>query len=242
MRVLVTRAADQARATAARLEAMGHTAVVAPLTRLVHDHAVDLPRAGTAAVVVTSANALAALEGRDDLAALRTLPLFAVGRRTAAAARDLGFAKVISADGDRDDLARLICANLSVDAGALLWIAGRDRTPGFAEALAASGFRVVEREVYRSEEVGELPAETIAALARGEIDAIAVYSPRSASLIVAALGACGFSPTSSGPSIHAISEAAARPFRDVGAAPIVAERPEESALLATLAPPTTGGA
>lgn len=242
MRVLVTRAADQAEATAARLEALGHTAVVAPLTRLVFDAEIELPLAGTAALVVTSANALAALKGRTDLDALRALPLFAVGRRTAAAARDLGFATVVSADGDRDDLARLICANLSVDAGALLWLAGRDRTPGFAETLAERGFRVVEREIYRSEEIGEFPPETAAALARGEIDAIAVYSPRSASLIVAAWTACGFSPTSSGLAIHAISEAAARPFREIGATTIVAARPEESALLATLAPPDAGGA
>ena len=46
MRILVTRAADQAEATAARLAAIGHESVVAPLSRVVFDREIALPLTG----------------------------------------------------------------------------------------------------------------------------------------------------------------------------------------------------
>ena len=242
MRVLVTRAADQARATAIRLAALGHEAVLAPLTSLVFDREVALPHAGVAALVATSTNAVEALNGRADLADLLGIPMFVVGARTARAARALGFACVISADGDRTDLVTRLAADLAPGPAKppmrLLWLAGRDRTETFAEDLRARGFLVDVAEVYRAEEGGQLTDEIAADLAAGRIDAIAVYSPRSGNLLLTALLARGFSPSSKRPIIHAISEAAASAFRAAGwPEVIVASRPDEAALLATFGSP-----
>jgi len=244
MRILVTRAADQAEATAARLAAMGHEAVVAPLTRVVFDRRIALPLGGVGALVATSTNAVEALAGRADLPALARLPLFVVGARTARAARDLGFAEVSSADGDRSDLVRLIAASREPAAGRLLWIAGRDRTRIFADELGAKGFGVDVVEVYRAEDASTFSPEVVAELRAGKIDAIAVYSPRSGALILQALAACGFSPASPGPAIHAISEATARGFRAVWRGDVVvAARPDEAALTETFERPApVGGA
>ena len=234
MRVLVTRAEDQGRTTKARLEAAGLDGIVAPLTRIVLDGDVELPLAGVQAVTVTSLNGVAALALNDAAEHLRALPLFAVGDRTAAAARARGFRDVRSAAGDRTALAGLLVATLSPNGGALLWAAGADRTADFAPLLEAAGFEIRVAEVYRSEAVTDLPDVVAADLADGRIDAVAVYSPRSAEILVDALRARGFSPSSSSFRIHAISDAAAEPLRRAGYDRIVvAERPDESGLLVT---------
>lgn len=238
MRILVTRAADQAEATAARLAAIGHESVVAPLSRVVFDREIALPLTGVGALIATSTNGIEALANRADLAALRQKPLFVVGARTARAARDLGFADVTSADGDRSDLVRLIVATRAPSEGRLLWIAGRDRTKIFATELGAKGFAVDVVEVYRAEDMASFSPEVVAELRSGKIDAIAVYSPRSGALILQALAACGFSPASPGPAIHAISEATARGFRAVWRGDVVvAARPDEAALTETFERP-----
>ena len=245
MRILVTRAADQARATAIRLATLGHEAVVAPLTSVVFDRDVAVSRDGVAALVATSTNAVEALEGRADLADLLGVPMFVVGARTARAARALGFSCVISADGDRTDLVTRLTTDLAPDTAKaalrLVWLAGRDRTETFAEELRNRGFVVEVVEVYRAEEGGPLPDQIAADLETGRIDAIAVYSPRSGGVLLSALLARGFSPSSNRPVIHAISEAAASAFRAAGwPEVIVASRPDEAALLATFGAPMGG--
>lgn len=234
MRVLVTRAEDQGRATKARLEAAGLDGVVAPLTRIVLDGDVDLDLASVQAILVTSLNGVAALALNPAADRARALPLLAVGERTARAARDRGFTDVASADGDRRALAALAADRLDPARGPLLWAAGADRTADLVDDLEARGFTVRIVELYRAEAVATLPDGVAADLAGGRIDAIAVYSPRSAEILVEALAARGFSPTDSRFRIHAISEATAEPLRRAGyARVVVAERPDEPGLLVT---------
>ena len=84
MRVVVTRPQADGERTAAALEALGHEVLVAPLMRI-EPIAADL--AGTwSAIVITSANALQAAPATID----KTLPVFAVGDRSAEAARRAG--------------------------------------------------------------------------------------------------------------------------------------------------------
>ncbi len=234
MRILVIRPEREARATAARLAALGHEAIVAPTMRVEFDTTIALPREGVAALLVTSANAVDALGRRSDLSSLVDLPVYAVGRRTAEAARAAGFARVVSADGDRHALLDTVAAARSLADGRLLWAAGRDRTGDLPGEFAARGFEVVTVEVYRAEAVDGLPETVIAAFRAREIDAVTIHSPRSAALLVERLVAAGLDPASPGSSFHAISEAAAQPLREAGCADvIVAARPDETALLET---------
>ena len=106
MRLVVTRPQADSERTAAVLRARGHEVLVAPLLR-VEPVAADL--SGTwGAVIITSANAPGAIAGNPACKALFNLPLFAVGRRSADAARQAGFADVTSAGGDVRDLVQLI--------------------------------------------------------------------------------------------------------------------------------------
>src|SRR5436305_15047811 len=104
MRVAVTRPQIDAERTAQALRARGHEVLLAPLMR-VEAIAADLSGVWSA-VVITSANALTAVAQNAALTKLQKLPLFAVGQRSAAAAN--GFAQIHSADGDVNDLVRLM--------------------------------------------------------------------------------------------------------------------------------------
>lgn len=238
MRVLVTRPTSDAKATADRLVALGHDVLLAPLMRIVADPAVALPLDGVAALLVTSRNAAEALAARPDRDALAARPVFAVGDRTAATLRRAGFADVLSADGDRHALRALVAATLAPTDGTLLWAAGADRTGDLVAEFAECGFRTVIAEVYRAEAVDHLPAAVEAALAAGTVDAVAVYSPRSARILVERLAALGGPAASPRLCIHAISEAALQPFRAAGWGNLVAAaRPKEDALMETFRRP-----
>src|SRR5690242_14549847 len=99
------------------------------------------------AVILTSANALTAIAAHPARGALLKLPVYAVGRRSADAAREAGFADVSSADGDARDLVRLIVARHTTKAP-LLYLAGEDRAGDLVGDLAAHGIAVEFRIVY----------------------------------------------------------------------------------------------
>ncbi|MEJ1938075.1 uroporphyrinogen-III synthase, partial [Nostoc sp. NIES-2111] len=105
MRVLVTRAADDAGATAERLRALGHTPVLAPLGS-VRTLPAAWPDPLPDALAATSAHAFPGLMPLPAEAG--QIPSFAVGDRTAAAAREAGFATVETGQGDGGTLAALM--------------------------------------------------------------------------------------------------------------------------------------
>ncbi len=234
MRVLVTRAEEQGRATGKRLEAAGHDAVTAPLVRTVLDGDAEIALDGVQGLLVTSVNAVTALCLRPDADAFRALPTFAVGDKTARAALDRGFQNTVSASGNRHDLVALVAGRLDPLDGPILWAAGEDRTAELEDDLVARGFTVRVAVVYRVEPVETLPEGVADDLRSGRIDAVAVYSPKSAEILVDALAARGITAETSSFRIHAISEAAAAPLRKAGFdRVVVAARPDEPGLLVT---------
>lgn len=234
MRVLVTRAEEQGRATGKRLEAAGHDAVTAPLVRTVLDGDAEIAIDGVQGLLVTSVNAVTALCLRPDADAFRALPTFAVGDKTARAALDRGFQNTLSASGNRHDLVALVAGRLDPLDGPILWAAGEDRTADLEDDLVARGFSVRVAVVYRVEPVETLPEGVADDLRSGRIDAVAVYSPKSAEILVDALAARGITAETSSFRIHAISEAAAAPLRKAGFdRVVVAARPDEPGLLVT---------
>src|SRR5438045_1827017 len=110
MRLLVTRPEPAGARTAARLRASVHDVLVTPVLQIEFVPDPEFGDAPFGALVLTSANAVAALAQHKRLRELRTLPAYTVGRRTAEAIRTLGFTPV-SADGNQDDLVALIGAH-----------------------------------------------------------------------------------------------------------------------------------
>jgi len=112
VRILVTRPAVDAARTAAALRVCGHEAIVASLLTIEYLPNTALGEGPWSAIAVTSANAAHAIAAHKRRGELRHFPVFAVGRQSAQELRAEGFADVISADGDVDDLAALVAARL----------------------------------------------------------------------------------------------------------------------------------
>src|SRR4051812_43799786 len=174
MYVLVTRPEPAAARTAAALVARGHQAWKVPLLRI-ESLAADLSGSWSG-VIITSANAPAA--ARDNPALLK-LPVFAVGERSAEAARAAGFTNVSSAGGDFHDLLRLLRERKTAAKAPLLYLAGEDRAADLVGELAASGVAAEMRVVYRAV-TAPFPDELIAALESGDVQAVVHFSKRSA--------------------------------------------------------------
>jgi uroporphyrinogen-III synthase len=154
MRVLVTRPEPASARTAAELERRGHQPIPLPLMRAIQqpEALVPAPSPGTAALAVTSAEAMRVLKALPDEVRRHylALPAFAVGRVTARAAKDAGFEDVSVADGDGLSLASLLIATTKPDADArILYLTGTPRTPVFETSLAQAGHRTDVRECYR---------------------------------------------------------------------------------------------
>ena len=229
MRVLVCRPAAQANRTASRLTELGHRPLVAPVLTIVPTQALP-PPGELDAIVVTSRNAVAALEPhRARFGATR---VFAVGPRTAEALAEAGFAELRIASGDGASLAAAVIAGTETGAR-LLHIAGRDRRPEPARSLREAGRQVDVWEAYAAEPALVLPEPARAALASGSVDAVLHYSARSAELLVRLVREAGLAAPFLAPRHLCLSAAVAAALGDMPRLAVAAE-PGEDRLLALL--------
>jgi uroporphyrinogen-III synthase len=250
---LVLRPEPGACATAAAARALGYPTTVAPLFRvrpLPPDPAV---LAGPFdALLLTSANAVRMLpprpaglvpaagrppsfprldQGRGDgegtaadwLAPLRSLPVYAVGQATAAAARAAGFAAVVAGEGDA---AAIMARAAAAGCRRLLHLAGREH-----RAVAMAGIGVERAIVYAADAVDALPPAAARAVADGAVALL--HSPRAAALFGALVDAAGLSRAVV--AVAALSPAVAAAAGPGWAAVAAAARPTDAALLAVVA-------
>ncbi len=206
--------------------------MLAPLMR-VETIAADLAGAWSG-VIATSANALRALDAAQA-ADLDNLPVFVVGRRTGEAAHELGFADVISANGDGGDLAELItarCAHAKVGTPApLLYLAGEDRAFDLEGELRGMSIAATTVTIYRAVTT-PYPAELSGALRGGTVDAVLHFSRRSAENYVAGATTAGIAALALTPRQLCLSPQIAEPLQKAGATQVrIAARPDEAALL-----------
>jgi uroporphyrinogen-III synthase len=181
-RALITRPQEDAADVAVALARRGITPVLAPMMRIVlQDDDVDRELSAVQALLFTSRNGVRAF---CRASSRRDLPALAVGDSTAALARDNGFLEVHSAGGDSDDLARLAIDTLNPSDGSLFHAAGETIAGTLFERLTAAGFTVVRRTLYDAVPVDQLSPETQAALQRGTLDYVLLFSPRTARVFV----------------------------------------------------------
>lgn len=188
-------------ATVARIIAEGLEAIPLPLF-VVGPVAWDAPDAASYdALLVTSANAIR--HGGVELERLQTLPVFAVGRATAAAARAAGFVV-------RDVGSGGVAAIVGRAQGArLLHLAGRDRVRSGTNAVT----------VYASDAIVVDPAPLLESVAL-------IHSARAAARLAE------IAPDRSRIALAAISLAAAAAAGSGWSALAVAHRPTDAALIA----------
>lgn len=189
MLIAVTRPEEDAGPLTAKLEAMGHEVVMAPLLAIKPRAHVSIPDLPWQAIAVTSANGIRALPQDHKLALFRTLT---VGPQSLKQARAAGFAAEAHG-GDVNGLAAFIRAALKPQAGPILYLSGAETAGDLAAQLEAAGFdchRVVLYDAAPAERLGA--AEE--ALRSGAMDAVLLYSPRSARIWRGLVEAAGLSP------------------------------------------------
>lgn len=181
MRILVTRPRPDADALSERLTALGHGVVVDPLLRVQFIDFTVPPERPRQAVVITSRNALRALERHPEtIDSLRSTPLFAVGAATASHARALGFADVRPGPGTAAQLARQIADTADPAGGPLLCLTGEVTAYDLPAALDPLGFTLETIVAYRTIAATQFSAETVNGLVSGGIDAVLLMSARTA--------------------------------------------------------------
>jgi uroporphyrinogen-III synthase len=239
MAILVTRPLPDGEITAAALRAKGFEVLLAPMLRFEPVALHDDSDALYGAVIVTSANALRAIETRLSGSPLLKLPLFAVGEHTADAARAAGFIQVISANGDAAGLRECIQASVKAralkKASPLLYLAGADLAGDLPGELGERGFTVVTQTTYRMIAAPDLPEQTREAFAADEVEAVLHYSQRSARAFIEAARAAGVEVSALSLPQYCLSAGIATVVRDAGATRVVvASSPDENALFAAL--------
>lgn len=235
MRIVLTRPQEDSERTAAALRAKGHDVLIAPLLRV---EPVDAKlRTNWGGVIITSAHAamaLAQLPARDGLI---KLPLFAVGKRTADAAREVGFTDIVIAGGDVRDLLRTIVARRADEKGPLLYLAGEDRSGDLIGDLTVRGIAAEMAVIYRAA-AAPFSHELIEALKAGEIDAVLHFSKRSAESYLAGARTAGIADPALAVGHYCLSAQIAAPLAAVGAARVhIAKKPDEAGLIELLTAP-----
>jgi uroporphyrinogen-III synthase len=176
MHLLVTRPEEDARPLGARLEALGHRVTAVPLLRIVAREGVDIPDLGYQLAVATSANGIRSLSAAPHVKSIRMLT---VGPQSLQAARDAGFARAEAQGGDVAGLVAHIAAHFRPAHGPVLYLSGAETSGDLQGNLQALGFTVDRVTLYDA-----VPAEDLGPVAldlkQGGIDAILLYSPRTA--------------------------------------------------------------
>lgn len=164
MRILVVRPQPGADATAARLAAFGHEAVVHPLltTQAI---AWERPIALPDAIILSSAAAVRYAGGDAD--SLKALPAHAVGEATATTARAAGWHDVTAGPGTMQALLDGLAT------GHYLHLSGSDVTA----VTVPSGISLTRRTVYAT------PLQPLPALP--DVAAVLLHSPRTAAQFAA---------------------------------------------------------
>lgn len=231
-RVLVTRPEPGASATARRLNAQGHDAVVLPLSEIRPLNPALPDPAGIDAVAATSANAFRHIE-TAQAAPLLAKPCFTVGERTALAAQQAGFSDMRRSDADGSALARLIARQLP-PGSRIVYLCGRVRRPEFEAELRAAGMICHPVELYDAVLVQPDSAATEALLASPP-DAILIYSRRAAEALREMMSRPPLASGLEAARLLCLSEAVARGLGTVGVGRTYwSKEPNEDALFTLL--------
>lgn len=232
MRILVTRPEPDASGTAMRLGALGHQVHVDPMLIVEPLRDARLPGGAFDALALTSVNGARALAERPELGSLLGLPLYAVGRRTAAAVPE-GFARLHVAGGDGEALVALLREQLP-HGSRILHVCGEDRALDLGAALAGDGLSVELFELYRARAAARFSPATVAVLKGRQIDAALHFSLRTATTLVERARDAGVEAEFAAIDHFCFSRSVAVPLIAAGWRAKVAHEPTEEGLFALL--------
>lgn len=168
--LLLTRPAEEIDASRTAAERAGFDTLAAPLLRV---EALEwaAPAHLPDAILFTSARAPAL--AAEHATGLRAVPTYAVGPRTAAAARSAGFALAGAGEADGSSI---LAAMAGEGRREILHLSGADTAP----LVLPEGVSLTRVPVYAAHLIDELPARAVVALRDGTCFATLLFSPRTA--------------------------------------------------------------
>lgn len=239
MHLLVTRPEQDAARLAERLRAAGHRVSLQPLLtiRFRDVDAAGIDPAATQALLITSANGVRALSVRADLAALRAIPVIAVGPASAEAARAAGFGVVHQAGGDVAALAAKVTELCTPENGPLVHVSGQAVAGDLQGALEACGFQVERAVLYDAAAAEKFAPEVVETMAARGFDGVLFYSARTAAVFRTLAEGSGFDAVFDSATAFCLSEPVAAALDGLGFADVcVAARPTDEAMIALVGP------
>ncbi len=231
MNIIVTRPEEDGGPLKARLEAMGHRVTLLPLLRIVPRQRVFIPKLPYQAILATSANGIRTLSGHAELRSIRTLT---VGPQSLKAAAEAGFLKAEAHGGDLDGLVSYIRKSLQPLAGPLLYLSGNETAGDLEGQLKNAGFNCRRSIVYDTVQARD-PGPAEAALRSRSVDAVLLYSPRSARIWCRIVWDAGLAEEAASAHYYCLSKNVAATLPKAWSR-TVAKSPDEAAMLALLEP------
>ena len=136
------------------------------------------------ALIITSKNAIRALEGYEDL---KKMPLYAVGDKTAELAKQKGFLNVSSASGTSQELIKLMIKTGQPDKGIFWHLSGQKVKGNIVESLKIAGFEAKRQIVYSLEDITDLPSSLYNELKNKMISHVIFCSSRTTTVFMSLL-------------------------------------------------------
>ncbi len=232
MRALVTRPGADGTALAETLGEKGIDSIIEPLMTIENLAGPELDLENVQALLVTSQNGVRALAERTTE---RSLPVYAVGDSTAGAAREMEFVQVHSASGDVEALGALVIEILDPAKGPLVHVAGSAVAGDLAGDLTKAGFEVRHEVLYESQESKSFSPAAIAAIKDSDLDAVLLYSPRTAEAFVQLIRKSRLVRSCKDLTVFCLSAAVAEKISEITwEEVVVAESPTQESLLAAI--------
>ena len=222
MHLIITRPEDDALPLKAKLEAMGHSATLLPLLKIVPRQNVIIPDRPYQLICATSANALKHVQLTS---ALKQTKIFTVGPQSLAAAQAAGFTSCEAHGGDVQGLVAHIKKAIPADAAPILYLSGAETSADLQQLLQDEHFTVDKVIVYDA--VIQKPKHLAEAI--NTADGVLLYSPRSARIWVDMADASQAASLSYFCLSANVAKALPKHWRT-----FVAKTPDESAMLALL--------
>lgn len=235
--VLITRTRPDADQLALRLEDMGYGTLIEPMLAVRPTHAPS-PHDPicTEGLVITSAQAMRHLHSGVVRSILRDKPVYAVGPKTAAIARDRGFTHVRDGGGDVRALGSFLksCPEVT-PSSRLMHVCGRDIAHETSDIMRQVPGHVWTWVVYEADPVDRFSPAAMDAMRTKRVRAVLLYSARAGEALTTCVQAYEQPEALKNTIILCLSQAVLESVKSIpSGGTYAAHTPDEDALLALL--------
>lgn len=222
-KIWVTQSLPRGQETAAEYAELGLTPIVSPVLQISSVTPAPSPPDKHTLLIFTSRNGVQAFA---ESCSERSYPVICVGDATAELARSVGFVHVKSADGDAQDVVKLVLKTVP-RSQTLLHCCGKDVKGRLVEQLSKAGYEIERVIYYAAMPVKQIDIEI------DDVDYVALYSPR---------GAAVFANLVKTKNVSHLSALSISPATDAHLEPLgltrrlIADTPDQTAMIKALRP------